>query len=138
MSDREKIIKNFIKNFVQKDRVERSLFELSNSNKRFNFSGRLNHGWERVFNMKYLERIKKENDYPDRIKELLNFKDDELCYVISNYGEYDDKLLPFNEVFKEIYARGFGTLIINTSANTFFLDTEQIQGPALRFIGRRS
>jgi hypothetical protein len=136
MIDKEIIIENFIKNFVLKDRRERALFELVN--KRFLFSGRLNHSWFRVFDMKFLEQVKREDDYPDKIKELLKFKDNQLCYVISTYEEYDDKLLPFGNVFNEIYSRGASTVILNTSADTFFLDTEQQQGPAPRFIGRRN
>lgn len=137
MIDRDSVIESFLKNFVQKDRVERSYFELSSLKKRNKFTDRLNHSWEKVFKMKCLTRVEKEDDYAEKIQELLNFKNDEVCYVISNYDEYDDQFLPFKKVFHEIYSRGFGTILVNTSADTFFLDTEQVQGPAPRFIGKR-
>lgn len=136
MVKKEEIIKAFITNFIQKDKRERCYLELTNPKKRSRFVDKLNHKWDTVLTMKLLTKIKKEDDYSEKIKQLLKFKDDELCYVVSNYEEYDDKLLPFKDVFKEIYTRGFATLLINALADTFFLDTEQVQGGTPRFIGR--
>lgn len=90
-----------------------------------------------MLDMRLLTKVEKEQDNSEKIKQVLKFKDDELCYVISNYKEYDDKVIPSGEVFKEIYTRGFATLLINTSADTLFLDTEQEQGHTPRFIGKR-
>lgn len=137
MIDKEQILKVFITNFIQKDKRERCSFELTNPKKRNKFVDRLNHKWESVLDMRLLTKVEKDQDYSEKIKQLLKFKDDELCYVISSYEEYDDKVIPFTEVFKEIYARGFATLLINTSADTLFLDTEQEQGHTPRFIGKR-
>ena len=137
MIDKEEIIKNFATNFIQKDKRERCFLELISPKKRGKFVDRINHKWENVFDMRLLTKVGKEQDYSDDIKRLLKFKDDELCYVISNYAQYDDKLLPFGEVFEEIYARGFATLLINAPADTLFLDTEQEQGHTPRFIGKR-
>lgn len=137
MFDKETIIKTFIKNFIQKDKVDRCLLELTNSKKRNKFVDRLNHKWDTVLNMKYLAQIDKSKDNANDIQKLLNFKDNDICYVISNYSNYDDKLLPFKEVFNEVYSRGLGTILINKTADTLFLDTEQERGPADRFIGKR-
>ena len=138
MIDREDMITKFIKNFVRKNRQERSFFELMNPKKRSKFYERLNHCWSDLLNMELLKQIDKDNDTQIKIPKLLGFKDDELCYSISNYRDYDDKFIPFYEVFTAVYSRGFATLLINTSADTLFLDTEQEQGPAPRFIGRIS
>ena len=97
--DKDKILKEFIKNFIQKDRRERSYSELISSKKRGQFSDRLNHNWESVLDMRYLTLIDNETDNPDNIQKELGFKDNELCYVISDYRDYDDKFLPFKEVF---------------------------------------
>ncbi len=88
------IIETFVANFIQKDKRERCFLELTNPKKRNKFTDRLNHKWESVIEMRLLTKIEKGQDYADRIKELSKFKDNELCYVISNYNEFDDKLLP--------------------------------------------
>jgi hypothetical protein len=136
MSDNESIIKIFVSNFVLKDKRERSYFELINFTKRNKFTDRLNHNWDSVLNMKFLTKISKDLDSAEAIQKLLNFKDEDMCYVISNYDEFDDQLIPFNEIFHKIYRRGLASILINTSANILFLDTEQVQGSANRFIGK--
>ncbi len=137
MFDKETIIDTFIKNFIQKDKVDRCFLELTNSKKRNKFVDRLNHKWGTVLNMKYLAQIDKSKDNAIEIQKLLNLKDNDICYVISNYSDFDDKLLPFKEVFNNIYSKGFATILINKTADTLFLDTEQERGSADRFIGKR-
>ena len=137
MTDKEIIIKSFVDNFVLKDKRERCYAELTNPKKRNKFTDRLNHKWDTILNMKYLVQIDKTKDNTLDIQKLLNFKDNDICYAISNYGDYDGKLLPFKEVFNEVYSRGFGTILINKTADTLFLDTEQERGGTDRFIGKR-
>jgi len=137
MIDKGKIITEFVNNFIQKDKTERTIFELSESKKRHKFINRLNHRWDAILKMKLLTEISVLNDDSDTIQELLKFGSDDLCYVISNYGEYDDKILPFGVVFNKIYAAGLATLLVNISANTIFLETEQEKGRPPRFIGRK-
>jgi succinate dehydrogenase flavin-adding protein (antitoxin of CptAB toxin-antitoxin module) len=136
MIEKDTLIKEFVKNFVQKDKAERSCVELSQSKKRSRFYDRLNHNWENVLNMKHLTQLSKAQDNHATIQEMLDFKDNEMCYVISNYSEYDDKFFPFKDIFVKIYARGFATILVNTSGDTLFLDTEYEQGTPPRFIGK--
>lgn len=136
MIDKETTVKNFVANFVQKDKRERCYSELVNPKKRNKFIDKLNHKWDSVLNMNFLNQVDKLNDSSEGIQKLLGFKDSEICYVISNYSDFDDKFMPFKEVFTEIYSRGFATLLINGSGDEMFLDTEQEKGPAPRFIGR--
>ncbi|MBI3136498.1 MAG: hypothetical protein HYZ14_17620 [Bacteroidetes bacterium] len=138
MTDKETILKTFVDNFVLKDKRERCFLELINPKKRNKFIDRLNHKWDTVLNMNYLVQIDKTKDNINDIQNLLNFKDSDICYVISNYSDYDDKYLPFNAVFNEIYSRGLGSILINKTADTLFLDTEQELGGADRFIGKRN
>lgn len=138
MVDKEEIIKNFVRNFIQKDKRERCLLELMNHKKRNSFTDKLNHKWDTILDMRYLTKIDKSADYSDGIRELLNFKSNEICYIISNYDEFDDLLAPFNEVFDGLYSKGFGSIIMNISSSIMFLDTEQVKGPAERFIGRNN
>jgi hypothetical protein len=137
MIEKEEIINTFILNFIQKDRRERCHLQLTNATKRQKFTDKLNHDWEGVFNMKLLTELEKnQNDY-GTIRKLLNLKDDELCYLISDQGEYDDKSLPFKEAFELINIASFGTLLINRAADKLFLVTESMQGNTPRFIGKR-
>lgn len=133
--DKEAIIKVFVEKFVRKDKRERCYLQLTNPKKRHEFINRLNHSWDTILNMKYVNQIDKTLDYPEDIQKLLAFRDDELCYVISSYDNVDDRFMAFKEVFDKVYSRGLASLLIDTSADTFFLDTEQVHGPADRFIG---
>jgi hypothetical protein len=137
MVDKSIIIKGFITNFIPKERRERSYLELTTPKRRATFIGRFNHEWDRVIDMAYLEKINKHIDYPSKIQQMLGFKDSDLCYVISHYDDFDDQILPFKDVFSHIYSKGLATLIINISATKFYLETEQVQGPPDRFIGKR-
>lgn len=136
MIDKEIIIKDFVANFVLKERRERSYLALSTPKRRASFIDRFNHKWDTVVNMNYLEKINKDFDSPSKIQQMLGFIDNDLGYVISSYDEFDNHIVPFKDVFSNIYSRGFATIIINTTATIFYLETEQVQGPANRFIGK--
>ncbi len=135
MYDKEKIISAFIHNFVVKDAKERSSIELSNPKKRGKFTNRLNHHCDSILKMQLLTKIDKSADNQDAIQKNLKIKDDELVYVISNYGEVDDQIIAFKDVFPFIYSRGLGTILINTKGDKIYLETEQENGPSDRFIG---
>jgi hypothetical protein len=136
MPDNEIIIKLFVTNFILKDKRERSNFELTNPKKRNKFTDRLNHQWDTILDIRRLIAIGKKEDRADFIQKLLGFKDDEICYVISNYSTFDDKFMPFNEIFPQIYGAGLGSIILNTTGDKLFLETEHVIGPASRFVGR--
>lgn len=134
MTNRDDLINAFVKAFISKDKRERCLLELTNPKKRNDFINRLNHRWESIFDMRFLNKLHKSEDNPEAIQRILKFKDFDQCYVISNYGEFDDRIMHFREAFDELYTRGFGSLIISCSADRLFLDTEQ-SIPTSRFVG---
>jgi len=104
--NKDQILKEFIKNFIQKDRRERSYFELTNPKKRRLFPDRLNHNWDSVLDMRYLTQIDKESDNPETIQNKLGLKDNELCYVISNYTDYDDKFFAIQRsIYRDLFQR---------------------------------
>ncbi|HLP54787.1 MAG TPA: hypothetical protein VK151_07150 [Fluviicola sp.] len=137
MTDKEQLIKAFVDNFVLKDKRERCYAELTNPKKRGKFTDKLNHKWDTILDMRCLVKIDKTNDSPGNIQKILKLRDNDLCYIISNYDDVDDQLIPFKNAFDRIYSRGLGTLLMNASADTLFLDTEQVQGPATRFTGKK-
>ena len=136
MIEKETIIRAFIEHFVLKDKAERSFLQLMHPKKRRKFTGCLNHQWDTVLDMRRLVPVGTSDDNADSIQRLLGFQDEESMYCISDYSAYDDKIMAFKGVFPSIYARGLGTILINITADTLFLDTEPERGPAKRFTGR--
>jgi hypothetical protein len=127
----------FIKNFISKDSRERSEFELKDSRKRVKFTGRLNHRWEEVLDMRFIKEIPATAlDYDYVIKEL-KIKDNERCYVISNYDDVDGQEFEFNYAFDKVYGRGLASIIVSKAGDKLYLETEQVQGAPLRFIGKK-
>ena len=133
-----KTIQNlFIKNFIPKSQKERSEYLLNDSKKRGKFADRLNHQWDKVLDMRFISKIPSGTNDFIFTKQELKIKDNELCFVISNYDDIDGQIIEFKEAFEKVYGRGFGSLIINCSADKLYLETELVQGKQNRFIGKR-
>jgi hypothetical protein len=138
MLERTAILQTFVDRFVLKDKAERCYAQLIDPKKRRKFTDRLNHRWNSVLRMQHLVQIGSADDHADRIQQLLHVSPQDRCYVISNYSRFDDQFFPFQAIFGQIYAQGMGTILLNLSGDTLFLDTEMDHGPAARFIGRHS
>ena len=136
--DKDLIIDAFIKKFVLKDRRHRAEFELKNHKKRRLFIDRLNHVYADILDMKYFQRIDPKLENAALIQRELNIKDNDKCYAISHYDEFDDKIVDFRNVFDGIHGTGFGSLIINLSADRVYLETSFQHGPTSRYIGKRT
>lgn len=88
--------------------------------------------------MRYLTPIEAPSNLTEGIQKLLRFRDEDLCYVISDIGKYDDSLVPFRYFMEEIDASGgFATIILNTTADVLYFEPEQTRGTSIRFIGRK-
>jgi hypothetical protein len=127
----------FIKNFVLKDQRDRAEYLLNDSKKRGKFTDRLNHQWDKVLDMRFISKIPSGTNDFEFAKKELKIKDNELWYVISNYDDIDGQVIEFAEAFEKVYGRGFGSLVINSSADKLYLETELVQGKQNRFIGKR-
>ncbi len=134
--DGNKILDSFVKNFIPKDKRERSEFELRNPKKRARFTDRLNHKWDTVFDMRVISRIPSGVVGYDFAKKELNIKGNELCYIISSHDHIDGQIIEFDKAFEEVYGRGFGSVIISSSGDKLYLETELVQGKQIRFIGK--
>lgn len=135
MTDKHHLLEQFVHHFVVKALRERSLAELNSPKKRAQFINRLNHNWDTVLDRRKVHHVSKDQDNRDQIRRLAGFADNELCYVISHYDDCDDQFLPFGEMLKLNYGRGLATLLIHTSGDRFFLETEQSYGSPSRFTG---
>lgn len=134
--DKEKIIQDFVRNFVLKERRDRTLHELNHSLKRSLFIRRLHHTWATVLDMRKLTLIPKEGNQFVYAQNSLALKDKDLVYMISDYGDLDDRFMKFKEGFEMCKGRGLATLIISINADKLYLETEQEQGAPDRFIGK--
>ena len=104
--------------------------------KRSKFTDKLNHKWDTVLDMRYVFKIPSGvNDYEFAKKEL-KLSDNELCYIISNHDDIDGQTTGFKKAFDQVYGRGFGSIIVNGSADKLYLETELQQGKQNRFIGK--
>ncbi|MBA4056927.1 MAG: hypothetical protein C0490_19590 [Marivirga sp.] len=135
--EKELIVDKFIKKFILEDRRERVDFELRDIKKRDLFIDRLNHTYDKVLDMKYFQRLDPKLENPELIQKEIKLRDTDFCYVISHYSEFDDKIIDFKTAFDGIYGKGFGSLIINLSADRVYLETELEFGSQKRYIGKR-
>lgn len=138
MTEDEKkiLIETFVRNFILKDKRERCLQQLLSDKNRPKFTDELNHSWERIFDMRLFTYLdKNNNDYP-AVKKQLNLTVNELCYIISDEIQLDNKVLTFAEAFSLLEFADFGTLIVNSKANKCYLRTEK-STPTLKLIGKK-
>jgi hypothetical protein len=135
--DTNKTLDLFIKNFISKDRRERSEFELKDLRKRGKFANRLNHSWNEILDMRFILKIPDVADVYEYVKKELKIMDTDRCYVISNYGDVDGHELEFKKAYHKVYGRGLGSLLIAISGDKMYLETEQEKGAPPRFIGKR-
>ena len=134
--DKKVLIEAFAKNFLLKERRERSLLELKSPKKRNLFINKLNHNWVAQFDMRNMLKLEKHVDDFAFVKNYLKIKEEELCYVISSYDDLDDKIIDFQLAFDESYGRGLATLIIAQNADKLYLETEIDYGQQNRFVGK--
>ncbi len=135
--DDKKTLEQFIKNFILKDKRERSESQLKDFKKRVKFTDRLNHKWDTVLDMRFVSRIPSGVIDYDFVKKELKMNDNELCYIISNHSEIDGHIDNFKSAFDKVYGRSFGSLVINESGDKLYLETELVQGKQNRFIGQK-
>ncbi|PJE39937.1 MAG: hypothetical protein CUR32_11060 [Flavobacterium sp.] len=127
----------FVKNFIYKAKKDRALFELNSRGKRIEFLRKLNHSYLDYLDETKLTLIqKKEVDDFLYIKENLKVRETDLCLVISNYREIDNKIMTFKDAFDEIYGFGLASLLVFENAEKIYLQTEQEQGAPNKYIGK--
>jgi hypothetical protein len=134
--DKQEIINLFVKNFILKERRERSLFELTHSQKRNLFAGRFNHGWTKLLDVKKLILVPQKCEQYNFVKDNLKITDKDFCYSISCYADIDNEIMEFKQAFDKSWGRGFATILILMKGDKIYLETEQVQGAPDRYIGK--
>ena len=127
----------FVNNFIYKAKRDRTLFELNSRGKRNRFLTKLNHqSLDYIEDRKLTLIPKKEPNEYFFIKENLKVKETELCLILSNYNDIDNKVMTFKEAFDEIYGTGLASLLVFEKAQKIYLQTEQEQGSSDKYIGK--
>lgn len=122
----------FIHYFIVKNKRERLQFELLNESKRERAISRFDHGA-----MKYLDERKiiySGNDISwSDLKNLIEKNTDEQsCYVISFYEEIDRTMIKVKDLFDRVIGLGCASIMVFT--NMAIIETEQVQGPAMKYV----
>uniref|UniRef100_UPI00404AAF51 hypothetical protein n=2 Tax=Gelidibacter sp. TaxID=2018083 RepID=UPI00404AAF51 len=130
------IERNFITNFILKDKRVRSLSLLQNTNKRIDFINKFNHSWSEMISVENLIQInsKSPSETLTYLLDKMNIAEIEICYVIS-HDELDGGLFDFKTAFENSQLSGFATLIITTDSKKIYLKTEQVSGAPKMFVG---
>ena len=134
MVDSADIISSFVRNFIQKDKRERCLTQLTNDKSRQKFTDNLNHRWDNILNMKLLYELQENQHCFSQVQQILKIAGAEMCYIISN-EKSDNTFLPFIDAFEKTNSASLGSLLMNQGANKLFLKTEDRRGCTPRFIG---
>ena len=132
----EETEKEFIKNFVLKEKRERSLWALNHKKKRTEFIDKFNHNWNEMIAESNLTELNTKSDFEtyEKVKSELKLKDSELCYVIS-HNELDRQFIKLKKAFDGIQKNGFAGLIVSRNGKKCYLKTEQEIGAPAKFIG---
>ncbi len=136
MMDIPNIERAFVRNFIRRERRERSIHKLQHKTKRTDFLDKFNHSWSDMLIEKKLisVNVKSDRDTFLFLKERLHREDSDLCYVISYRDSYR-QLLPFKEAIEECQSNGYAGLLVGKEGKCFYLKTEQVKGAPERFIG---
>lgn len=122
----------FIQNFIRKNKRERLQFELSSEGRRQNGISRFDHD-----TMKYIDERKLiysgNNISWGALKEMIYQNTNERkCYIISYYKEIDQTMIKVEDLFDCVIGLGRASIMIFT--NMAIIETEQTQGPAMKYV----
>jgi len=132
--DIQSILNKFIEGFILEESKEQAHLELKDSKKRNLFLPKLLREWEAVIDMRYFHRLDVSNDTPETIKKSMYTKGRDLCYIISDHTDIDNKIMEVDFIVDKIYGKGFGYILINLKADRIYLETAE---EGNRFIGKK-
>lgn len=129
----KEIEESFVKRYIVRNRQERLLYELGNKKKRIDGIARFCHGTPEL--IKESTIVYSGNDISfGELKELIDNSNEMSFYVISYYESLDAKFISSDSVLSEIIGRGMASIAI---FNHFvIIETEQVQGPAMKYVLR--
>lgn len=129
------IIKNFVENFVQKELKERSLNELLKPKKREKFTRKINN-WFSILDPKKLQPTPEKIHNPEMLIDLLPIKSDQDCYLITDIGEFDGKIISFRKALLEVCDGSCGVIVYAFKINKLYYSGEMEIGTPDRLISK--
>jgi hypothetical protein len=132
------IEKNFVSNFIYKNKRKRVLFELQSTQKRRYFLKRLNHQIFDIIDNDKLHFIPKTtNSNFSYIKQVLDISNKTPALIISNYDDLDGQLKNSDEAYKDLEQRtGLASMIVFEDGSKIFIQEEQEEGAPRKYIGQ--
>jgi hypothetical protein len=128
----------FIRSFVQKERRERTQFELLSPKKRGAFLNKLCHTYNNVLDMRYAQAVSNEIEYPKMVvHHLKHHLAPKTVYVISTIDDIDGTLLPLEEAVERIFFHGLPSILLCIPDKLSYFQAEQVVGPPPRFVLKR-
>ena len=126
------IEKQFIEQFIRRERRERLFMELGNPKKRRSGICRFCHRADEVLNMRRVI-CRCDSLYDEEIERMLSGRScGEECYIIA-YAEYlDGRVMTWREAWKEVNGNGMPAIMVFDGF--CMIETEQVQGPAEKFV----
>jgi hypothetical protein len=130
-----KIEQALVDAFVQKERRERTLFELQSEKRRQDFFQKLDHRYETVLDPTLMHQIPPPNSSAEGALLLLRkLGAPNRCYVLSQMSELDAVELPLHEALTRVVGMGLSSIISCIHGKLAYFEAEQVSGPAPRFI----
>ncbi|MDE6627570.1 MAG: hypothetical protein K2K56_14540 [Lachnospiraceae bacterium] len=122
----------FTHHFIVKNKRERLQFELLNESRRQRAISRFDHGA-----IKYIDKRKiiySGNDilWSDLKNLIEKNTDEQRCYVISSDEEIDRTMIKVKDLFDCVIGLGRASIMVFT--NMAIIETEQVQGPAMKYV----
>ncbi len=125
--------KLFVKAFVTKNKIKRSLFELNFKKKRINFFSKLCHRYDKILNARCMRKTQTSNS-KDIFNSLKKEGAKNTCYIFSFFPELDGCKMPLSDALKQCVGRGMPSIISCIPGKLAYFEAEQEVGPPPRFI----
>lgn len=122
----------FIQHFITKNKRERLQFELSSESRRQNGISRFDHGAMKYIDGRRLIYSGNDISWGALKKMIYQNTNERKCYIISYYKEIDQTMIKVEDLFDRVIGLGRASIMIFT--NMALIETEQIQGPAMKYV----
>ena len=123
------IEENFVNSYIMKNKRERLLFELWGK-KRSHGIGRFSHCTDNLIDD---SKIKLKGQYISKdLRDIIATTNCHKCYVISYFEEFDGKEFNKDEILDLMLGCGMPSIAIFD--DFAIIETEQAQGPAIKFL----
>lgn len=131
MTEKE-IEKNFVNTYIIKNRRERIIFELSNPKKREDALSRFCHEALTYLMESMIIYQGNKVSHAELLSMIREHTKEKQCYVIA-YNEYlDQKFMENQNAINEVIGNGMAAIMIWD--NIVIVETEQEQGPAMKYV----